>query len=186
MSVSNYQLRDAAHQSPAYATPTPAAQDDEACSLLFGNPHDLVGPVAFGYPQVPLSDFPSGPLDLLCLLFEHFLRLLAEVFGHFGGANPVGRIGGIVRRIAGDDGHDVQLGVEGFGQIDGGGGCQLGVPRAVGGQKDLGGEDAHIRCPPRSTLAPRLHDASRTYPGRTSEKRILGSSRTLSSKPISA
>jgi hypothetical protein len=65
MCVLNHQLRDTAHQSSAYTAQAPAAQDDEACSQLFGYLDDRVGSATFGYPQLLLSNFPSGLLDLL-------------------------------------------------------------------------------------------------------------------------
>jgi hypothetical protein len=98
--VTHDRVRDTSHQSPSDATQAPAAHDDETCSYVLSNLHDLVGAVPFGHPQVLLSDFPSGLLDLLRLIFEYLLSSLAEVFDDCRVANVVGR-------IAGRDGYDV-------------------------------------------------------------------------------
>src|SRR5918993_5123940 len=59
------------------------------------------------------------------------------MFDNFWVANVVG---GTPRRNR----HHVQLRVGALSQIDGGGAGQLRVPGAVGGQQDLGREDAHL------------------------------------------
>src|SRR5215207_1947149 len=59
------------------------------------------------------------------------------MFDNFWVANV---IGGTPRRNR----HHVQLRVGAVSQIDGGSAGQLRVPGSVGGQQDLGGEDAHL------------------------------------------
>src|SRR5918998_5999415 len=108
LGVTDNRVGDAAHQRPPYPAQSSATHDDEACFYILGNSDDLLGPVSFGHPQVLLSNFPPDLLDLLCLIFENVFGSPAEAFDDVGDTN-------IVSRIAGRDGHHVQLRVGGVG-----------------------------------------------------------------------
>src|ERR671917_6688 len=134
--MADHRVRNAAHQRSPHSTEPPTAHHDKARPYLLGNPHDLLGPMAFGYPQVLLGDLAPVPLYLLDLLIEDLLCLLAQLLDYLRDPDVVGG-------VAGSDGHDVKLGVGAGSHVHGGCAGQLGVFGAVGGQQDLGGGDAH-------------------------------------------
>ena len=140
MGVADHRVRDAAHQGAAYAAEATAAHNNEAGPHVLCDLDDLIRAMPFCYPQVLLGDLAPILLDLLDLIFEDLLRLLPQLFYDLGLADVVGR-------IAGSNRDNVQLRVRALGQIHGGATGQLSVPGAIGGQKDLGRENAHLLTP---------------------------------------
>ena len=157
MGLTNHRVRDAAHQSAPHPPAPSTAHDDEPRIYVLGHPQDLLGPMAlgyqFGYLQVLLRDLAPVPLYLLDLLIKDYLCSLTQLLSHFRDPDVVGEVA-VVGGMAGSDGHHVKLGAGGGGHVHGGGASQLGFFGAVGGQQDLGREDAH-----RGTLLSRqLHN----------------------------
>jgi hypothetical protein len=52
--MAHHRVRDAAHQGPPHTAAAPAAHHDQARLYILRDVHDLLGPVAFGYPKMLL------------------------------------------------------------------------------------------------------------------------------------
>jgi hypothetical protein len=74
-------------------------------------------------------------LDLLYLLIEYLLRLAPHLLLY--------ELVEVHRRHRSPDVHDVHLGACVLGQANRGSGGDLRIPRVIGSQENLGGEDAH-------------------------------------------
>src|SRR5918997_2816378 len=150
----HHRVRYASHQGPPYTAPAPAAHHYQPGTYVLSQGYDLRSDSSL--PQVRLRYCSSGRARLLYLRVEYLpgsllggtLEVLLEHWGlllH----RPLGGGGLRVDGVPGGDAEDVDqvhLGGSLLGQVGRGSGGQLCLLGAVGGDEDLGGEDAHAMC----------------------------------------
>src|SRR5215211_637072 len=139
--VSYNRVRDAAHQSTLDSPEASASQHYQACTDIL--PYSEDPSVWAGHPEVGCRDGSPGLLNSPYLLVEqplaHLLDLLLVGLLDVEANSVV--VGGI---LSGQNESHVQLGAGLIGKVHCSAGSQRCLFRAVCGQEDLRGENAHL------------------------------------------